>query len=126
MNSLKLTSKENLLRGNVPVQIAKNILLFISNTLSSVFKGIIKGYKIIISPLLPPSCKFYPTCSEYSYDAIERFGPVRGLFLSIKRIVRCSGLSNGGYDPLPESLKGEPLKGEAERGIKVDLVTFKR
>ncbi len=61
----------------------------------------VKGYKVLISPLLPPSCRFYPTCSEYTIIALKRYGPIKGLCLSIKRIARCNPFCQGGYDPVP-------------------------
>ena len=63
---------------------------------------IIKIYRSYISPLTPNTCRFYPTCSEYSYTAIERFGVVKGGWMSVKRIVRCNPFNDGGYDPVPE------------------------
>lgn len=64
--------------------------------------SIIKFYRKHISPLKPPTCKFYPTCSEYGITAIERFGVVKGSLLTLWRIIRCSPLTSGGYDPVPE------------------------
>ncbi|MCK4255489.1 membrane protein insertion efficiency factor YidD [candidate division WOR-3 bacterium] len=58
-------------------------------------------YKKIISPLFPPSCRFYPTCSEYSKEAIIRYGVFKGLGLGIWRVLRCNPFSRGGYDPVP-------------------------
>ena len=62
---------------------------------------LIKGYRTWISPLFPPSCRFQPTCSQYALEAIQSFGPWRGGWLAIKRILRCHPLHPGGYDPLP-------------------------
>lgn len=62
---------------------------------------LLKSYKQFISPLLPPACRFYPTCSEYAMDAIARFGPFLGTWLAIQRILRCHPLHPGGYDPVP-------------------------
>ena len=62
---------------------------------------LIKGYRNFISPLFPPSCRFRPTCSQYTLEAIERFGPVQGSWLSLKRILRCHPFHPGGYDPVP-------------------------
>ena len=59
-------------------------------------------YKKYISPVLPPACRFEPTCSEYSMQAIERFGVFKGGALSIWRIFRCNPFFKGGYDPVPE------------------------
>ena len=69
----------------------------------------IKGYRQIISPLFPPTCRFEPTCSRYAIEAIERFGPVKGSALAARRIVRCNPLVPGGYDPVPE-LDTQPIK----------------
>jgi putative membrane protein insertion efficiency factor len=61
----------------------------------------IRFYQRFLSPLLPPSCRFEPTCSHYTYQAIERFGVARGTLLGIGRLCRCNPLSRGGYDPVP-------------------------
>ncbi|MCX7943834.1 MAG: membrane protein insertion efficiency factor YidD [Deltaproteobacteria bacterium] len=68
--------------------------------MSSLVIFIIKLYQQIISPLLPPSCRYHPTCSEYSIQAISQHGLLRGLLLSIYRIIRCNPFSRGGYDPV--------------------------
>jgi putative membrane protein insertion efficiency factor len=60
----------------------------------------IKGYQKCISPLLPDSCRFYPSCSAYSIEAIEHYGTIRGLWLSIKRILKCHPFHPGGFDPV--------------------------
>ncbi|HEY8395415.1 MAG TPA: membrane protein insertion efficiency factor YidD [Bacilli bacterium] len=62
----------------------------------------IKVYQRLISPMLPRACRFYPTCSQYAYIAIKRFGIMKGMRYSIKRIFRCHPFSDGGYDPVPE------------------------
>jgi uncharacterized protein len=63
--------------------------------------AIIRFYQKVISPLFPPSCRFTPTCSHYSYEAIQKHGLFRGSWLAIKRIGRCHPFSSGGYDPVP-------------------------
>ena len=63
--------------------------------------ALLRFYKRFISPSLPPSCRFYPTCSEYAYGAIERYGVVKGGWLGVKRLARCHPWNPGGYDPVP-------------------------
>ena len=63
---------------------------------------LIRIYKMLISPLLPPSCRFYPTCSEYAIEAFNKFGFLKGFFLSFKRIIKCHPFHPGGYDPVPK------------------------
>lgn len=65
---------------------------------------LIKGYRLFISPLFPPTCRFQPTCSMYAIQAIERFGVFRGGWMGIMRILRCHPFHPGGYDPVPEVL----------------------
>jgi len=62
--------------------------------------GLIKFYRKFISPLKGPSCRFCPTCSQYAMDAINKYGLIKGSYLSIKRILRCHPFNKGGYDPL--------------------------
>lgn len=59
-------------------------------------------YRKFFSPLFPRCCRFYPTCSEYTFQAVNKFGALRGLLLGAKRILRCNPLNDGGYDPLPK------------------------
>ncbi|HVY56073.1 MAG TPA: membrane protein insertion efficiency factor YidD [Thermodesulfobacteriota bacterium] len=61
---------------------------------------LIKVYRYAISPILPPSCRFYPSCSEYALEAIQKYGLIKGSWLAIKRIARCHPLSAGGHDPV--------------------------
>ncbi len=63
---------------------------------------LIKFYRRRISPLFPPQCKYYPTCSQYAITAIERFGIFKGGLLALWRILRCNPFSNGGVDLVPE------------------------
>jgi hypothetical protein len=63
---------------------------------------LIKLYQKLISPALPPSCRFYPSCSSYGYQAIEKHGLLKGGWLTVMRLARCQPFHPGGYDPVPE------------------------
>jgi len=71
----------------------------INSLISKFFLILIKIYRRFISPLTPPACRFYPTCSEYAEEAIKKYG-AKGIFLAIKRILKCHPFHPGGYDPL--------------------------
>ena len=60
----------------------------------------LKGYKLLLSPLLPSACRYRPTCSEYMLDAVEQYGALRGVWLGLKRLGRCHPFHQGGYDPV--------------------------
>jgi uncharacterized protein len=70
--------------------------------LSKLFIGFIRFYQTFISPLKPPTCRFYPTCSHYGVEAIKRFGPFKGSWLTVKRILKCHPFHPGGIDPVPD------------------------
>lgn len=63
----------------------------------------LRGYRVILSPLMPPSCRFQPTCSAYAIESIERFGARRGLMLAARRLLRCHPWGGAGDDPVPAS-----------------------
>ena len=61
----------------------------------------VRGYQVTLSPLLPASCRYYPSCSAYAIEALERYGALRGGWLALRRIGRCNPFRPGGYDPVP-------------------------
>jgi putative membrane protein insertion efficiency factor len=70
--------------------------------LKKVFISIIRFYQVAISPIKPPSCRFYPTCSHYGLEAVQRFGAFKGGWLTLKRILKCHPFHPGGIDPVPD------------------------
>ena len=69
--------------------------------------GLIYFYKIAISPILPKSCIYTPSCSTYGLEAIKKFGAIKGSFLTVKRVASCRPKGKGGFDPVPDNIKGE-------------------
>jgi putative membrane protein insertion efficiency factor len=65
-----------------------------------IFAGILRFYKATISPLLPPACRFVPTCSEYALEAVEKYGALRGGWMGVCRLLKCHPFHPGGYDPV--------------------------
>ena len=68
--------------------------------MKKILTALIVLYKKTVSPYLPQSCRFHPTCSQYSIQAIEKYGSIKGGFMAIKRILRCNPWNKGGFDPL--------------------------
>ena len=62
---------------------------------------LVRFYQVCISPLKPPSCRFTPTCSQYAIEALRKHGPLKGLYLTVRRILRCHPWGGSGYDPVP-------------------------
>jgi uncharacterized protein len=67
--------------------------------------GLLRFYKLAVSPHLGPACRFYPSCSDYASEAVTRFGAARGLLLALWRLARCHPLADGGFDPVPETFR---------------------
>lgn len=63
---------------------------------------VVRAYRVVLGPLLPASCRYTPSCSQYAIDALTRHGPWRGTLLAVKRILRCHPFHRGGYDPVPD------------------------
>ncbi|MBB4826091.1 putative membrane protein insertion efficiency factor [Sporosarcina luteola] len=72
-----------------------------------ILMSLIKVYQKVISPLTPPTCRFYPTCSHYGMEAIEKHGALKGSWLAIRRISKCHPFHEGGFDPVPEKANQE-------------------
>jgi putative membrane protein insertion efficiency factor len=70
--------------------------------MKTIFLLLIRFYQRAISPFLPPSCRFYPSCSHYGLEAIQRFGAIKGGWLTVKRLAKCHPFHPGGIDPVPE------------------------
>ncbi|GIM45897.1 putative membrane protein insertion efficiency factor [Collibacillus ludicampi] len=80
--------------------------------IKSIMLFLLAFYRKWISPLKPPTCRFYPTCSQYAVEAIERYGPLTGILLSVKRLFKCGPWHPGGFDPVPlKEQKGSHKEG---------------
>lgn len=73
----------------------------------SLILGIIKLYQLLLSPLLGANCRFQPSCSNYAIQAIDRFGVVKGGYLSLRRLIKCHPFHEGGFDPVPEKTEDQ-------------------
>jgi putative membrane protein insertion efficiency factor len=69
--------------------------------MQSILVGLVRGYQIFLSPLLPAACRYYPSCSAYAVESLKRYGALRGSWLALKRIGRCHPFHAGGFDPVP-------------------------
>jgi putative membrane protein insertion efficiency factor len=77
------------------------ILKFPLDLLGGLMRLLIRGYQLFISPILPSSCRFTPTCSQYGIEAIKKHGPFKGGYLTVRRIFRCNPWGGHGHDPVP-------------------------
>ena len=73
--------------------------------MKTIMIAFIRGYQKFISPLTPPSCRFYPTCSQYGIEAVKTHGALKGGWLTLKRILKCHPFHPGGVDPVPDKTK---------------------
>ena len=76
-------------------------LNWLKKCLTVPFLLLIKFYQLCISPFTPPSCRFTPTCSQYAAEALRKYGPVKGMYLAVRRLLRCNPWGGHGYDPVP-------------------------
>lgn len=75
-----------------------------TDPLALLLRGLIRAYQLLLSPVLPASCRFAPSCSAYAFEAIGRFGALRGGWLALKRFARCHPWGECGHDPVPDHL----------------------
>ena len=71
------------------------------NPASLILRTLVRGYQVLVSPLLPPACRFHPNCSAYAVEALDTHGAVQGGWLTMKRLARCHPWNEGGIDPVP-------------------------
>ncbi|MFY9117024.1 MAG: membrane protein insertion efficiency factor YidD [Bacteroidales bacterium] len=79
----------------------RTLLTSVKKVLSLPLILLVKCYRLCISPFTPASCRFTPTCSAYAVEALKKHGPFKGLYLAVRRILRCNPWGGGGYDPVP-------------------------
>ncbi len=96
---------------NAMSSLLKPLVSFASLVVTYLLLQVLRGYKALLSPMLPNACRFVPTCSEYAAEAISTYGAFRGTLKACWRILRCHPFSAGGFDPviLPEKPAGEPV-----------------
>ena len=83
------------------VEYLKRLLRAVKWLLAQPFILLVRFYQVCISPLKPPSCRFTPTCSQYAVEALRKHGPIKGLYLTVRRLLRCHPWGGSGYDPVP-------------------------
>ena len=79
----------------------KKFCLFIRSLFSKLLIGLIKLYQVTLSPLIGRACRYTPTCSNYGIEAIRKYGPIKGSWLTLKRVLSCNPWGGSGYDPVP-------------------------
>lgn len=88
-------------KTHTSVRWLKRLSHWFNFSISQLLIAPIRFYQRVISPMTPPSCRFTPTCSQYALEAIQKHGPIRGLYLAVRRILRCHPWGGSGYDPVP-------------------------
>lgn len=68
---------------------------------SFVVRGLLRGYQLVFRPVLGQNCRFFPSCSDYALDAVNKYGPAKGMWMAGRRVCRCHPWNPGGYDPVP-------------------------
>ncbi len=91
-------------------------MIIVNKFFQIVFVVLIRAYQYALSPVLGASCRFYPSCSEYACQAIKRHGPLNGLLLALKRILRCHPFHPGGVDPVPRRITPRTTLGQTNAG----------
>ena len=79
----------------------KRICLFVRSSVSKILIGLIKLYQVTLSPFIGRSCRYTPACSNYGIEAIQKHGPIKGSWLTLKRVLSCNPWGGSGYDPVP-------------------------
>lgn len=69
--------------------------------MAALFKWLLRGYQLLLRPVLGPSCRFYPSCSTYALEAMDKHGALKGTYLTLKRLLKCHPWHPGGHDPVP-------------------------
>ncbi|MFA5510193.1 MAG: membrane protein insertion efficiency factor YidD [Candidatus Cloacimonadaceae bacterium] len=87
--------------GSVDSQARQSLIHRILRLPNYLFIALIRFYKMVLSPIMPPTCRFYPSCSQYGLDAFRKYNIFKAMGLTVWRILRCNPFNKGGYDPLP-------------------------
>ena len=84
---------------------------------SLILQGSIRGYQLLVSPFFPPSCRYWPSCSEYARQSVVTHGPGKGAWLAVRRLLRCHPWGSWGYDPVPEKASAQKTAANAAAGL---------